>query len=70
MEYSISITNKIQSVSEKLSVFQFLLNLQYLLKLDAKLLISYNWINKINSKNPYFNREKPKKKVTIKEKKG
>ena len=23
-----------------------------------------NWINKINSRNPYFNREKPKKEVS------
>ena len=29
-----------------------------------------NWINKIKSKKPYFNRKKPKKKVSIKEKKG
>ena len=29
-----------------------------------------NWINLLNSKKPYFNREKLKKEVSIKEKKG
>ena len=29
-----------------------------------------NWINKINSKKPYFNRDKPKTVVSSKEKKS